>query len=211
MRYVFLLACLMAWIPPAGAAEPTCELTPKLTALHYPGVKMIPTTNHLLKPTGKSIEASGQRLILMGQLRDKHCMPIANATIELWQVDPYGKWILATPADIATPNPAFAGAGRTYTDSDGRFSFITAFPGTIKDRAPHLNLRVDAASFPSFSTVLYFANDNRNPTDEVLKKISKEARDRVMVNMQPLSAEPGDGHYGMIEIVLPGKVPYRRY
>lgn len=218
MRRFLAIGCLLLIAPAALAAEPSkCPLTPRLSAVNYPGVKNIPTTNNLLRPTGKSLDAPGQQVILMGRVLDSNCMPVPDATLELWQVDPFGKWILATPADIATPSPLFAGAGRTYTDRDGQFSFITAFPGVIKhrdprlNRAPHFNIRVSAKSFSAFSTALYFANDGRNATDHVLKGIPAATRSRVMLNMQPLSTTTADGLYGTIDIVLPGKVPYLRY
>ncbi len=230
MRKSWIRGFVISWflltaIPLTALAEPTCLPTPKLATINYPGVHRIPTTNHLLKPTGKSIEAEGQRVILMGRLFDKNCMPVPNAIIELWQVDPYGKWILAMPEDIATPNPVFAGAGRTYTDNEGNFSFITAFPAEtrtyVRDEhgkiirtiihAPNFNLRINAEDMPAFSTRLYFTGDNRNSQDPLLKKLSIEARQRVMLDMQPLSATPTDGHFGVIDIVLPSVVPYLEY
>ena len=194
-----------------AAASSPCAPTPKLTTSNYPGVKNIPSSNYLLKPAGKSIEAEGQRLVIIGRLLDSRCTPIANATVELWQVDPFGKYFLATPADIANPYPTFAGAGRAYTDNEGHFSFITAFPGAVKNRAPHLNLRVDAEHFSSFSTLLFFADDARNAKEPSLAKIAADTRARVMLRMQPLSENPQEGNFATVDIILPGKVPYRGY
>ncbi len=217
IRVLFVAAMLAS---PAHAL-PECEPTAKLATATYPGAAAIPTTNNLLLPTGKSIESEGQKLIISGRVVDKHCMPVPEAVVELWHVNPFGKRVLADKAELATPYPSFAGAGRTITDSDGRFTFTTAFPGVsggywVKprkapryyvERAPQLNLRINAPDMVDFSTVLFFENDWRNYTDPVYKKLSIERRRAVTMNTAPQEEDV----LGTIQIVLPGNARYRTY
>ena len=218
MRIIaIIMACFIA-IPCVAAApvvkektsaaqtkpKDSCAPTPKLPTTNYPGMKNIPPGNNLLKPAGKSIEAEGQKLLLMGRLLDKNCVPVANATVEIWQADASGQFLLATEGDRATPNPAFAGAGRTYTDNEGNFTFITAIPGAVKSRAPNIQLRVDADSFAPFSTVLFFS-------DGIKEQIPAIAREKLVLAPKPFSANPEEGMAAPVMIILPGETPYRGY
>lgn len=212
------------WLALAGAllltstasAEPTCAPTAGIATPHYPGAAAIPPMNNLVQPTGKSIPVEGQQLLIEGRVLDSRCIPVSEAVIELWQVDPFGKWFLAEGADLVTPNPVFTGAGRAVTDNEGRFTFTTAFPGAVatgssKNRvvnAPNLNIRIKADGFPEFRTVLFFANDRRNAADALYKKLPPAARRGVTLEMHP----QGDSELvGKIDLVLKGKTPYQTY
>lgn len=213
-------------------AEPSCKPTARVAASNYPGVELIPTTNNLVLPTGKSIEAEGQRLIFQGRVVDSQCLPVKEAVVELWQVDPFGKYTLLQPDEAVNPRPLFAGAGRAITDVDGNFSFITGFPGIITyqvwepykvivkgeavikrrlitiRRAPHLNLLVKGDGFQPFSTALFFDGDRRNPEDIVFKKLNASEQTSVTLSM----TQQDDAQViGSKEIVLPGRAPYRTY
>lgn len=208
----------------AVQAEPKCTPTVALKAANYPGSGAIPSTNNLLLPTGKAVETQAQKLIIQGTLVDSRCAPIDEAVIELWQLNPFGKWYLIDREEMVTPQPVFAGAGRTVTDHDGRFTFITGFPGTtsvrIKEkqgkkivtstisRAPYVNLRIKAKGFETFTTMLYFEGDRRNSRDPAYTKLAAEKRVGVTLKMQP--ADSGE-LIATQTIVLQGKTPYRTY
>lgn len=198
-----------AWMAnPALAAAPTCTPTAQIAPQHYPGAKNIPTTNNLLLPTGKAVEAEGQKLIIQGRVLDARCMPVQDAVVELWQANPYGNWVLADDDALATPNATFAGAGRAITGVDGTFQFVTAFPGPVGKRAPNLNIRVAAEDMGSLSTILYFENDNRNAKDVVYKGLKPASRNTVLITMG--QADNGD-LVGMLDIVMRAKAPYQTY
>lgn len=208
--FLYLIGLIMSTLtlPPMASAEPHCTPTKRVATSNYPGKARIPTTNNLLQPTGKAEPADGQRLILMGRVVDSRCIPIPEANVELWQNNPYGRWLLAGQVDIARASPAFAGAGRTYTGMDGRFTFITAFPGPIGKRAPYLSLRVDARNQGSISTALFFNGDVRNDKDYTYKRLSDAVRSSTTIQMRQDSS--GD-LIGTIDIVLPGKTKYKTY
>lgn len=205
MRFVLPVLCVMLFASLAHAQTP-CAPTPALKTINYPGVANIPPGNNLLKPAGKGVIAAGQQLSIIGRLFDNRCIPIIGATVEIWQVDPFGKWILANSEDLVNANPVFAGAGRTYTDNGGQFYFTTAFPAPLKNRAPHINVRVKAKGMKDFDTVLYFRSDARNATDAVLKNVKNA--EMVMLDM---NRQGEQGYSGMITLVLPEKAPYRGY
>lgn len=205
---LWLISFAVLWIAePCLAAS--CSPTPLLATSNYPGPRAIPSGNNLLLPVGKSVPASGQSLTISGQLLDRACVPILGATIELWQANPYGKWTLASAADIATPYPSFAGAGRAVTDNNGEFTFTTAFPGPVGARAPNLNLKIFARDMPDFSTVLFFANDQRNAGDAQYRQLSASSRQAVTLAIR--RDDQSNALTGNITLVLPAKAPYRTF
>lgn len=223
-RLAFAGALLLPLLLLAPAHAAVCSPTPSLQVWNYPGASRIPKNNDLVMPAGKALAAEGQQVVIYGQLLDPRCIPITDAVIELWQVDPYGQWLLATPGDLVSPNAIFAGAGRARSDSNGRFHFITLFPAAtkerirvyskgrssvvVRERAPHFDLRITVPGQKPFTTALYFADDGRNARDFVLQRIKPEQRARVSMQVN----EAGKAGLGAAAtIVLPYKARYRTY
>ena len=74
--------------------------------------------------------AAGDRIRLVGTLRDGDGLPVGDACVEIWQADP--------PA-----GDTFPGFGRCATDAAGNFTFVTLKPGPLPGRgnalqAPHI-------------------------------------------------------------------------
>ena len=208
-NFIAALACLAALAAAAPALAGSCAPTPALPTKHYPGPANIAPGNNLRMPAGKAVESSdGQRVVIYGTLLDNNCVPISDARIEIWQVDPFGKWLLATGEDLVDARPVFAGTGRTYTGNDGTFRFITSFPGVAEKRAPHFDLRIKMEGQKDFDTAIYFADDGRNASDPVLSKLKPE--DRRKLNMQ-VNEAGGEGLGAGITLVMPYKASYRGY
>lgn len=205
---IALLAGFWAILPAISHAEPTCTPTNRVAPSNYPGFGKIHPSNNLVMPAGKAVEAEGNKLIIHGQVRDKNCKPLPEAMVELWQPNPFGKWTRATDVDLATPNAVFVGTGRTYTDEEGRFTFITAFPAPMKGRAPYVNIRVSLKGVANHSTALFFSDDTRNDKDPVYRKLSAKTRSNTTLKM----LQDGNGELvGEVDVVLPVKAPYRTY
>lgn len=198
---------LCAW-PSLVMAEPVCAPTAQVKTQNYPGAAAVVTSNNLLLPAGKAVEASGQKIVIQGRVLDSRCAPVTEAVVELWQNSPTGRWLLAGREDLATPNAVFAGAGRTYTDAEGRFTFITAFPAPLGKRAPFVNIKITAQNVPTLNTALFFSDDVRNEKDETYSKLGSKARGDVTVRMR--EGDTGE-LVGDIELVISGKSPYQTY
>lgn len=208
IKRTMLMACLGMVFPLSAAADPACAPTRTVAAQNYPSAARIPPSNNLLLMAGKALPAEGQTLIIKGRVLDTRCMPVSEAVVELWQNSPTGKWLLATAQDAASPVPVFAGAGRTYTDKDGAFTFITAFPAPLGKRAPFVNVKVMRDAMPTLSTALFFANDARNDGDVSYRKVAAGARQDTTLRM---SQSEGGDIVGEVDLVLPAKVPFRTY
>jgi len=207
MKYALLFALSLALATP-GFAAPTCVPSNRVATENYPGARAINPSNNLVLPAGKAVAAEGQKITITGKVRDKNCAPVANAVVELWQHNPYGRWILATDADLAGAEPSFAGAGRTYTNNEGEFTFFTAFPAPVGKRAPFVNFKIEPQGLSDFTTAAFFAGDERNDADVVFKKLSEKTRKDVSLMVEQNAA--GE-LVGTLEIVLPTVVPYRVY
>lgn len=179
MKYLASLLVTLLVTSTASAADVThmpvtCKQTPSAATTKYPGEDTILTFNNLAKPFGKSENAEGQLVFFSGRVVDLQCVPVTGATVELWQANPFGKEIYPDAASLTGPNPMFAGAGRAYTNNQGKFSFVTLFPGsTGKNAAPKFNIRVTHPDLKPFNTALYFEGDRRNLEDPALKRIKE--------------------------------------
>jgi protocatechuate 3,4-dioxygenase alpha subunit len=135
--------------------------------------------------------AAGERMRLIGTLRDGDGAPVSDACVELWQADP--------PAA-----ETFSGFGRCATDGQGNFAFTTIRPGPVPGRgnalqAPHLAIAVFARGLlKSLVTRAYFAGDPRNDNDPLLAMIEDEARRATLI------AKPIDTATWRLDIRLQG-------
>lgn len=232
LLHSFLTLFIISVIGAAASAAPVCKPTARVSVMHYPGGEAITTNNNLILPTGKSVEADGQKLIIQGRLVDSQCKPLKEAMVEIWQVNPFGQYELLEDDEAATPKPSFAGTGRAISNAEGQFSFTTAFPGVVTyqvrepykvivkgkevtkyrmvthRRAPHINMLVKPDGLATFSTTLFFDGDRRNADDIVFKKLNTAQQNSVTMNMSPLD---DNTVVATKEIALPGLTPYRTY
>jgi len=139
---------------------------------------------------------AGERIVLTGTVKDGTGALVTDAMIEIWHADPQGKY----PDPNGDPT-AFQGYGRSATDKQGRFRFVTLKPGPVPVgphsganamQAPHVALAVFARGLlQHVSTRLYFEGEALNATDPVLNAVP-EARRGTMI------ARPaGDGTWNL--------------
>jgi protocatechuate 3,4-dioxygenase beta subunit len=83
----------------------------------------------------------GERIMLAGQVRTANGTPIPGVILEIWQANAAGTYI--DPVDpLEMPiDPNFIGIGRTITDENGAYRFITikpaAYPGPQGSGIPY--------------------------------------------------------------------------
>jgi protocatechuate 3,4-dioxygenase, alpha subunit len=151
------------------------ELTPSQTvgpffhdALVYEeGAKLV-ATGH---PSAVRIE---------GTVYDGAGEPVPDAMVEIWQANEAGRYADPTDdrGDPALDPAAFSGFGRTGTDAEGRFSFVTVKPGPVPGpegslQAPHVMVSVFARGLlKRLVTRIYFPDEkDANSSDPVLSSI----------------------------------------
>lgn len=152
-----------------------CPITPNLSS----EIKVPPIykSNNLRRRIGYATYAMGQFIRIDGVITDSNCVPIGNATVQIWHADSNG-FYKNPPSDgylydnlmysqqstrfneefnTNNADENFTGSGSTVTDNLGRFTFLTIMPGGSD---PLINLRVIHKDFSELSTALYFSNDS---------------------------------------------------
>lgn len=156
--------------------------------------------------------AQGERIHISGHVYEAGRVPRLNTIVEIWQADANG--CFAHPADPrhAEADPHFMGWGRTWTDQEGCFEFITVKPGAYLDpvsdqqRAPHINISFTGSGLMRrLVTTLYFPDDARNDADPVLAVIPDTAlRARLLLKPAAIAHTPAGAPRYVIDIVLQG-------
>ena len=156
-----------------------CPLTPTVTEdIKVPAIYK---TNDLRRRTGYATYATGQFIRIKGIITDNNCVPVSNATVQIWQADSKGlyKNILQdsylndermysqqidrfrkTYTFQKGADANFTGSGSTVTDNLGRFTFFSVIPGG----EPIIMFRVLHNDFSVLNTAMYFP-DNNNVSD----------------------------------------------
>ncbi|HEY7381545.1 MAG TPA: hypothetical protein VH572_10060 [Gaiella sp.] len=92
-----------------------------------------PTDNDLLhQHTGDPI---GLRVLFSGRVLDSNGRGVPDTLLEIWQTNASGRYVDPADPGFVPLDPNFTGAGRTITDSLGRYWFKTVKP------APYLGAR----------------------------------------------------------------------
>ena len=111
--------------------------------------------------------------LAMRVVRMPDCTPVAGAIVEIWQCDaegiysgypdeiPHDLWrtlLLAGTGEKHVPpvNEARFLRGAQLTDSEGRVTFDTIFPGWYEPRTPHIHFKILAGENELLTSQFYF-------------------------------------------------------
>jgi protocatechuate 3,4-dioxygenase beta subunit len=159
-------------------------------------------------------EPIGERIIVSGRVLDEDGRPIPNTLVELWQANAAGRYVQPNDNHPAPLDPNFTGAGRTITDENGTYRFITIKPGAYPWRNHQNAWRPAHIHFSLFGpcfitrliTQMYFPNDPLMPFDPILQSIPGErARQRLVSKFDPDLTEPEWALGYRFDIVLRGR------
>lgn len=73
--------------------------------------------------------AIGERIRVHGRVLDENARPVTGALVEVWQANAGGRYRHVKDNYFAPLDPNFGGCGRTITDDDGYYEFMTIRPG----------------------------------------------------------------------------------
>jgi protocatechuate 3,4-dioxygenase beta subunit len=158
-------------------------------------------------------EPQGERIIVQGRVLDEDGRPLPNTLVEIWQANAAGRYTHRVDDHPAPLDPNFSGAGRTLTDDQGRYRFVTIKPGAYPWlnhpnawRPAHIHFSLFGTSFLSrLITQMYFPGDPLMPYDPILNSIPDErARQRLVSNFDWNITEPEWALGYTFDIVLRG-------
>ena len=134
-------------------------------------------------------EPLGERIIVEGRVLDEDGRPVPQTLVEIWQANAAGRYTHRIDQHAAPLDPNFSGAGRTITDDEGRYRFVTIRPGAYpwKNhhnawRPAHIHFSLFGTSFLTrLITQMYFPGDPLLPLDPIFNSIPDErARARLI-------------------------------
>ena len=158
-------------------------------------------------------EPVGERIIVTGQVRDDHGLPVRGALIEIWQANAAGRYKHNKDDHAAPLDPNFSGCGRVITDTEGRYRFFSIKPGAYPWRnhenawrPAHIHFSLFGAGILSrLVTQMYFPGDPLLPFDPIYNSIPDEdARQRLISHFDWATTNPEHALGYRFDIVLRG-------
>lgn len=157
--------------------------------------------------------AIGERIRVHGRVLDENARPVAGALIEVWQANAGGRYRHVKDNYFAPLDPNFGGCGRTITDENGFFEFITIRPGAYpwpnraNDWRPmHIHFSIFGHAFGQrLISQMYFEGDpliNRCPIAATVQDRSQ--LDRLVAPLDLQNSKPMDYLAYKFDIVLRG-------
>lgn len=174
-----------------------------------------PLDNNLILNWSKDgTGAIGERILVHGRVMDEFGRPVPNALLEIWQANAGGRYRHVRDTYFAALDPNFGGCGRTLTDDQGRYQFLTIRPGAYpwpnrgNDWRPmHVHISVFGHSFGQrLITQMYFEGDpliNLCPIAATVK--SRSQLDALVAPLDLSMSRPLDYLAYKFDIVLRGR------
>lgn len=158
MRRLAAIVLSLALAGAAGAASlaPTPEQT---LGPYYPSVLPEDRDTDLVIIRGKDARARGTLLYLTGRVTDTNGEAVADALVEIWQADSYGRYLPPKDGGPGRRDPNFQGYGQTRTSATGAYEFRTIRPVPYESRPPHIHFRITHPRFRPLVTQMYAAGE----------------------------------------------------
>lgn len=156
----------------------------------------------------------GERIILEGRVLDEDGRSVPDALVEIWQANAAGRYAHADDTHDAPLDANFSGAGRSLTDANGHYRFVTVKPGAYPWenhdnawRPAHVHFSVFGPSFLTrLVTQMYFPGDPLLALDPIFNSVPGDrARQRLVSTFDLSLTEPGWGLGYRFDIVLRGR------
>jgi protocatechuate 3,4-dioxygenase beta subunit len=149
--------------------------------------------------SGHGGDPIGERINVSGRVLDEEGRPVPHALLEVWQANAAGRYRHEVDQHPAPLDPHFTGAGRTLTDDEGRYRFVTVKPGAYPWRnhpnawrPAHIHFSVFGRAFTQrLVTQMYFPGDPLFPHDPIFNSVrDPKARDLLVARFDLETTEP---------------------
>lgn len=166
-------------------------------------------------------EPLGQRIIVKGRVLDDGGRPIPHTLVEIWQANAAGRYVHKKDDHAAPLDPNFSGAGRTLTDANGNYEFVTIKPGAYPWenhdnawRPAHIHFSLFGNAFATrMITQMYFPGDPLLCFDPIFQSIPQERARQRLISKFDLGATKSGWALGFrFDLVLrgPEATPFER-
>jgi protocatechuate 3,4-dioxygenase beta subunit len=216
----------------APGVHPPADPAYRSTVLRHPKEPLIAIPQTLSEVTGPAFpytrvgaidndltrqhaaEPIGERIVVEGRVLDEDGRPVPETLVEIWQANACGRYAHHVDTHDAPLDPNFSGAGRTVTDSEGRYRFITIMPGHYPWgnhhnawRPAHIHFSLLGPSFLTrLVTQMYFPGDPLQPLDPIFNSIPDPASRQRLVSSFDINLTIPDWALGFRwDIILRGR------
>jgi protocatechuate 3,4-dioxygenase, beta subunit len=125
----------------------------------------------------------GERIVVSGKVLDEDAQPVRDSLVEIWQANSAGRYLHKWDQHDAPLDPNFSGVGQTFTDSEGRYRFVTIRPGAYPWRnhpnawrPQHIHFSLFGPAFVTrLVTQMYFPGDPLLEFDPIFNSVPDEA------------------------------------
>ena len=149
----------------------------------YPNKLPLDTDNDLIIVNDNITPAIGEITHLSGKVMDLQGRPVANALVEIWQVDAKAVYLHTGDSANKKRDTNFQGFGRFLTGSSGEYYFRTIKPVPYPGRTPHIHFKVKKAGKELLTTQCYVKGEERNDRDGIYRSLrDPKARDAITID-----------------------------
>jgi len=159
-------------------------------------------------------EPVGERIIVFGRVLDSDGRPVRNSLVEVWQANAAGRYRHPWDTHPAPLDEHFDGVGRTLTDMDGAYRFVTIKPGPYPWhnnpnawRPSHVHFSLFGDAFVQrLVTQMYFPGDPLFFQDPIMNAIpDPRGRERLISRLDMDASVPDWALAFRFDIVLRGR------
>ena len=199
---------------PQQPMVPIPQTLSELTGPVYGHGCVRPGDADLVVNAGTGSPALGQRIVVAGRVVEEDGRPVPNTLVEVWQCNAAGRYPHPSDTHDAPLDPNFLGAGRTLTDAQGRYRFVTIRPGAYPWRNNYDAWRPAHIHFSLLGpclltrlvTQMYFPGDPLLERDAIFMSLpSQRARRLLVSHFDPELGEPGAALGYRFDIALRGR------
>jgi protocatechuate 3,4-dioxygenase, beta subunit len=130
----------------------------------------------------------GERIIVAGRVLDEDGKPVRNSLVELWQCNAAGRYAHPKDQHDAPLDPHFSGCGKTLTNDQGWYRFVTIKPGAYPWgnhsnawRPAHIHFSLFGNAYAQrLITQMYFPGDPLLAIDPIYHSVPEFARSRLV-------------------------------
>lgn len=160
----------------------------------YPNVDQADKDAVLTNVQDREVSAAGEVITVQGKVLDEAGMPIAGATVDIWQANAAGRYAHEADPSTAPLDPNFQGWAIMRTDDEGSFRFKTIKPGAYPVteewmRPPHIHFKASRRGFREITTQMYFEAEPLNDIDKLLGEVPKDQQS-LLVATRESALEP---------------------